>query len=151
MSTKKESAPAHSAAGSTDDNLLPYTSTSVIATCLCKSITVIVPSPPTYLNECQCSACYRYGALWAYYEPTSVSVTAELGSSSKPFIREDQDKMISFKHCTKCGCLTHWWLTEKGEKVRKEDGRDLKCGVNGRMMDRRVLEGVPRKGKGKGK
>lgn len=144
MSTKTEPAAAQSKASANDDSLPPYSSTSILATCLCKSITVIVPSPPTSLNECQCSACYSYGALWAYYHPASVSVTAELGSSSKPYIREDQGKHISFNHCSKCGCLTHWWLTEKGEAMAKEAGRELECGVNGRMMDRKVLEGVER-------
>ena len=144
MFTKTEPGSALSKAVTTDDSLPSYASTAILATCLCKSITVMVPSPPTSLNECQCSACYRYGALWAYYNPASVSVTAELGSSSIPFIREDCGKHISFNHCSKCGCLTHWWPTEKGEATMEERRLDSKCGVNGRMMDKKVLEGVER-------
>ena len=51
------------------------------ATCHCTSISVDVPAPVSPLNECQCTVCYRYGAIWAYYASNEANITRAEGQS----------------------------------------------------------------------
>ena len=143
------------------DSTLPpsYNSTPLFTQCHCSTIKLILPFPPTKINECQCSICYRYGALWAYYPRNQVLVTAEAdvdanagaGTSAstsasaggtETYLWGNRD--IEFRRCTHCGCVTHWWATEKGDK-----SPSATMGVNMRMAEREVLNGVEWvKGKG---
>lgn len=44
------------------------------ATCHCGAVRITVLSKPEYLNDCDCSRCQRFGALWALYESSTVVV-----------------------------------------------------------------------------
>lgn len=45
------------------------------ASCHCGAVVLEVDdSPPVEVNDCHCSICRRYGALWAYYAPQRVRV-----------------------------------------------------------------------------
>src|SRR6185437_4759692 len=54
-------------------------------TCPCGGVTVTVPSKPDYLNSCDCTLCFRLGALWGYFDPVEVTVAGE----TKAFTRTD--------------------------------------------------------------
>ncbi len=42
------------------------------ASCHRGSVRIEIDLPPTYLNQCHCSVCRRYGALWGYFAPDQV-------------------------------------------------------------------------------
>jgi hypothetical protein len=69
--------------------------------------------------------------LMAYYRPEEVSITAEPGATNRYIWG---DKLIAFHHCTVCGCTTHWEPLGPGPHDR--------MGVNARLMDPTVIEGV---------
>ncbi|KAK0624954.1 hypothetical protein B0T17DRAFT_531531 [Bombardia bombarda] len=133
------------------------------ATCHCGSILITLPHKPERINECRCSLCYRYGALWGYYirgdvEVKGVGGVVIEGTEAKHIIatngidsyirREDsypnRDEGakgdISFNRCGVCGVLTHWWR-EKGERV----GPEHKMGVNLRLVGEGGIEKIERR------
>lgn len=116
----------------------PPTSPALTATCHCGRITIEVPSKPTKINECQCSVCYRYGALWAYYPRCDVTVTSAAGTKIDGYVRDDGVGNVSFNRCGHCGCLTHWFAV--GEK----ELNGQKMGVNCHMLPRSTIKGVER-------
>lgn len=129
--------------GLTSDDKLPSPGggppSQVTAGCHCGHISLELPAPPAKTNECRCSVCYRYGALWAYYPEEEVNVlvnvpdrppaaldrgavagppapdpTASSGSGGlRSYVRGDGHGRIAFCFCGRCGCLTHWAPTEK--------------------------------------
>jgi hypothetical protein len=116
------------------------------ASCHCGRVKLELPAPPTKVNECRCTICYRYGALWAYYPRDDVAVTAE-DPGQQSYVREDHDEggrgSIGFWSCKHCGCLTHWW--SQPEHVKPDANGSVKMGVNTRMLPESALEGVEHK------
>ena len=47
------------------------------------------------------------------------------------------DKDLEFHRCRNCGCVTHWWPTKQ-----YTTDPSAEMGVNTRMLDKKVLEGV---------
>jgi hypothetical protein len=92
--------------------------------CHCLAIRIGIPRKPRTLTECNCSICRRYGALWAYYNATEISVRGARSLMSAYLWGE---KGIRFMRCRYCGCVTHW------EEARKStSGR---VGINVRNFD----------------
>ena len=106
------------------------------ATCTCKAIRLTFPHPRcrhgTDLNECLCSVCRRYGALWSYFRPEEVTFE---GDAIEAYLWGD--KHIEFRRCKECGCMMYWWPTEE---TLKNMGDKPMMGVNCRMMEREVVE-----------
>src|SRR5262245_40357036 len=76
-----------------------------VATCHCGSVRIRVVQLPRTLTRCNCSICRRYGALWAYYKPTSVQIDAPKGGLAK----YSWNRRIREHHrCKWCGCVTHY-------------------------------------------
>jgi hypothetical protein len=140
---------------------------SLTAKCHCGRVNVEIPDLPTKLNECRCSICYRYGAVWAYYHPdqvniivnTQVSRSAPAGATTQGesrqagendkglqyYVRDDSDGYLGFYFCGNCGCLTHWAATEAGLAWLDKEGHPKKVGVNSRMLQPNLLNGVEKK------
>lgn len=141
------------------------------ANCHCGRISIELPHPPTKLNECRCSVCYRYGALWSYYPRDDVNILVNIlptpvvsdaaaagqgsraratgGTGLRSYLRSDGDGDIAFFFCDHCSCLMYWGPTEKGlEFLKKEaelkgsEADQPKVGVNSRMLRPSLLEGV---------
>ena len=96
---------------------------AIVASCHCGTVRIDLPELPATVTECNCSICRRYGALWAYYTREQITLHAaanELASYSWG------DRQIAFRHCGRCGCLTHYESVEQGP-----DGR---FAVNARML-----------------
>ena len=55
------------------------------ATCHCRAVRLEVDGPPSYLNECHCSICRRYGVHWGYYPPGEVAIEAATGVNGNLF------------------------------------------------------------------
>lgn len=81
-----------------------------VATCHCGQIRVHVRRLPRTLTRCNCSICRRYGALWAYYKPTSVRVEARRGALARYAWRQ---RIRYYHRCTRCGCVTHYTYRKK--------------------------------------
>lgn len=145
----------------------------ITARCHCGRVSLELPTPPDKINECHCSLCYRYGALWGYYpryevnilvnilppppgQRPSTNASHDVGDSATDlpgllsYVRSDGDGDIAFFFCKHCGCLTHWELTVKGleflrKKAHGHTGDEPEVGINCRMMPPSLLEGVERK------
>jgi hypothetical protein len=103
-----------------------------LATCHCGHISIEIPRVPNKLNNCNCTICRRYGALWAYYKENEVKVIAPEGSTDEYIWG---DKVLRFVRCRNCGCVTHWQSLEYDANG--------KMGVNARNLDPSVLKNVP--------
>lgn len=126
------------------DGALPISTSkdgTLTATCHCGRVEVQLPSKPTKLNECHCTVCYKYGALWAYFPRSDVLVTTAADTKLQAYIRDDKgaDGDISFNRCGHCGCMVIWW--GEGEHA----GPEHKMGVNCRMLPKDEIEGIERK------
>src|SRR5579863_2181835 len=91
----------------------------ITASCHCGRVTLEVETAPVELNDCQCSICRRYGALWAYYAPSQVRIQGE--TETYTWGR----KSLAFHRCSHCGCISHWSPTEAPYD---------RMGVNARLM-----------------
>jgi len=91
--------------------------------CLCGSATWQLDEIPASATACSCTACRRYGALWAYgYEGEDIRV----GGETTPYVR---GTALSFNFCPKCGCVSHW----RGSKLDEQGRRRM--AVNLRMAE----------------
>jgi len=116
----------------------------VLLTCHCKRIRVTVPAMPLRVNECQCSICYRYGVLWAYYLRRQVLVeSVDPSGYLQPYERTDAigNGDLAFVHCSHCGCVTHW---EGTADTPKRKGPEARMGVNWRMAPPSTMQGIER-------
>jgi hypothetical protein len=84
------------------------------ATCHCGAIRILVRQLPRTVTSCNCSICRRYGALWAYYTPSSVTIEAARGGLAKySWNRRIRD----YYRCKLCGCVTHYTYRKKQRKT----------------------------------
>jgi hypothetical protein len=93
-------------------------------TCHCGAVRIEIPAAPETLTNCNCSTCRRYGALWAYFDESEVTV------SSAPDATESYswgEKNLRFVRCAQCGCVTHW------ERIGPR--KSNRMGVNARNFD----------------
>jgi hypothetical protein len=72
--------------------------------CLCGAVRFEVTRPPS-LTSCNCSACRRYAALWAYAPPARARIDAAPGATIA-YSRGDQG--LAFHSCARCGVTTHY-------------------------------------------
>src|SRR5262245_9301700 len=96
------------------------------ASCHCGEVKFAVDAAPAEVNDCSCSICRRYGALWAYYHPSDVHLLAESATNTYMW----GDRTIEFHRCRSCGCITYW------RAVNRDFGW---MGVNARMMLPEIL------------
>lgn len=100
-------------------------------TCICGAARWTLAELPKSANACNCTACRRYGVLWAYgYEGENITVSG----ATVPYVRADS---LSFNFCPVCGCVTHW----RGLEADKEGRR--RVAVNLRMAEPGVVAHLP--------
>ena len=103
--------------------------------CLCGRIILEVARPPDHVNACNCTACSKTGALWAYYPPADVAVHG----ATEAFSRADKgEPNARFHFCPVCGSTTHFRLAPAA--VARFG--DTLMGVNMRLAARGDLAGV---------
>jgi hypothetical protein len=91
--------------------------------CLCGTVSWNFDGMPDSATACNCTACRRYGTLWAYdYEGERIKVSGE----TKPYIR---GKALSFNFCPQCGCVAYW------RGLRLNDNGQLRIAVNLRLAE----------------
>ena len=105
--------------------------------CHCGGTKIEVSTAPTSVTSCNCTFCFKRGALWAYYEPAQVKLIAD--EHGAKYQRPGRD--IAHHHCAVCGCST-WsdsarWVEGKPHPTQR---RTL---VNARLFDDFDLAAVP--------
>ena len=96
--------------------------------CLCGAVRWSFDGIPESATACNCTACRRYGALWAYdLENEGIRVSGPTGV----FARGSRN--LGFHFCPQCGCVAYW----RGLKS-DEDGR-RRIAVNLRLAEPDVV------------
>lgn len=99
--------------------------------CHCGSVRWSLAELPESATACNCTACRRYGALWAYgYEGETITVAGE----TIAYVRGDS---LSFNFCPRCGSVTHWRALKANEQGRR------RIAVNLRMTDPGSIARIP--------
>jgi hypothetical protein len=101
------------------------------ASCHCGGVRFAVEAATVEVNDCNCSICRRYGALWAYYQRPQVRFAADNGPTDI-YMWGDLD--LEFHRCRACGCVTHWSVVDQAY---------ARMGVNARLMSPEVLAAIP--------
>ena len=98
--------------------------------CLCGQVRWTYEGDIPSATSCNCTACRRYGALWAYsYVGDRISTTGPTSTYSRG------DQSLDFHFCRSCGCLAFWRAKEERE------GR-VRIAVNLRMADPKFVSDV---------
>jgi hypothetical protein len=100
-------------------------------TCLCSSAKWQLNEMPESATACNCTACRRYGVLWAYgYENENITVSGE----TTAYIRA---KSLSFNFCPKCGSVSHWRALETNPEGKR------RIAVNLRLTEPSAIAHLP--------
>lgn len=99
--------------------------------CLCGAVTWEFDGTPDGATACNCTACRRFGTLWAYdYVDHGIRVRGETRAYAR-------GKALEFHFCPTCGCMAFW------RGLRNEaDGR-LRIAVNLRLAEPETVAAVP--------
>lgn len=99
--------------------------------CLCGAVHWTFDGQPDGATACNCTACRRYGTLWAYdYENEGIHVTGQTQS----FVR---GTALEFHFCPTCGCIAFW----RGLRI-DELGR-RRIAVNLRLAEPQAVAAIP--------
>ena len=108
------------------------TTTDVIhGACRCGAVQWRFNGVPESATVCNCTACHRYGALWAYgYEGDAIHVAGSTQTYT-------QGRWVVFHFCPTCGCVVYW----RGLRDSEQGKRPM--GVNLRMANRESVASIP--------
>src|SRR5262249_29213781 len=80
--------------------------------CLCGAVRWQFKGQPDGWTACNCTACRRYGVLWAYdYEDEGIKVSGK----TQAYVR---GKALEFHFCPVCGCVAFWRGLQKDQQGR---------------------------------
>ena len=98
--------------------------------CLCGAVAGALQGRLKSATACNCTACRRYGALWAYdYEGEGIQVSGP----TRPYIR---GRHLGFHFCPDCGCIAYWRGLALDEKGRR------RIAVNLRLAEPGAITGI---------
>ena len=99
--------------------------------CLCGTVQWTFQGVPESATACNCTACRRYGVLWAYdYEGEGIRVSG----LTKAYVR---GKALGFHFCPECGCVAYWRALETNQEGRR------RIAVNLRLTEPELVAAVP--------
>jgi len=99
--------------------------------CHCGSVRWKYDEVPESATACNCTACRRYGVLWAYgYDEEGVHVSG----ATTAYVRGDS---LGFHFCPTCGCVAYWRSLKTGQ-----DGRH-RIAVNLRLTEPDLVAHLP--------
>ena len=88
--------------------------------CYCGSVQWQFHGMPESATACNCTACRRYGVLWAYdYEGEGIHVSG----ATKAYVRGDS---LGFHFCPECGCVAYWRSLEPNKEGRRRMAVNLR-------------------------
>jgi hypothetical protein len=97
--------------------------------CHCGSATWQLDELPESATACNCTACRRYGVLWAYgYEGENIRVSGE----TTAYVRGES---LSFHFCPTCGGVSHWRSLAADEQGRRRIAVNLRLTEPGPIAD----------------
>jgi hypothetical protein len=99
--------------------------------CLCGAVGWQLDALPESATACNCTACRRYGVLWAYdYEGEGIRVSGP----TTAYVRGDA---LGFHFCPTCGCVAYWRALQPNAEGRR------RIAVNLRLTDPEPIARVP--------
>lgn len=99
--------------------------------CLCGAARWTFAGEPDGATACNCTACRRYGVLWAYdYEDEGIA----LSGPTQSFAR---GRALDFHFCPVCGCMVFW----RGKRVDEQGRRRI--AVNLRLAEPGAVADIP--------
>ncbi len=99
-------------------------------TCLCTKVSWEFDGIPDGATACNCTACRRYGVLWAYdYENEGIRVVGPTQAYAR-------GQALEFHFCPDCGCIVYW------RGLRLEQGK-RRVAVNLRLAEPEAVAMIP--------
>ncbi|NTJ43128.1 GFA family protein [Agrobacterium larrymoorei] len=119
-----------------DDDGHSFTAPKITrGSCLCGAVHWEFRGEIPDATICNCTACRRYGVLWAYdHDGYGISVEDPSGNLV-PYLRGA--KVLSFNFCKVCGNVVSWRATTTGK-----DGR-VRIAVNLRLAEPEDVANIP--------
>ncbi len=100
--------------------------------CLCRAVRWQFEGLPEGATACNCTACRRYGALWAYdHEGEGIHVTGP----TRAFTRSEGS--LGFHFCPECGCVAYWRALQANDAGRR------RIAVNLRLAEPDAVAQIP--------
>ena len=94
--------------------------------CLCGAVRWSFAGIPEAATACSCTACRRYGTLWAYdYEDEGIRVSGE----TRVYTRGERH--LGFHFCPDCGCVAYWRALALSEHGRRRIAVNLRLAEPG--------------------
>lgn len=107
---------------------------TLTATCHCGATRITLPGHPTEARRCNCTFCTRTGAVWAYYDPSQLTIKTE-GRDAE---YSASGGMNRHHFCPTCGMQT-WGDSPDWAEMYNADGTP-KNGEANAMPTRRVYQ-----------
>ena len=104
----------------------------IVGSCHCGKVTIALSRRPEYVGHCNCSLCSKSGFQGMYYSSEEVEISGEFDGYVRSDIREPY---LRTHRCAHCGTVTHW--------TPLSDPPHERMGINARLVDEEVLEGIP--------
>jgi hypothetical protein len=88
--------------------------------CHCGQVGWSFDGIPEGATACNCTACRRYGTLWAYdYEDQRIRVWGP----TQAYVR---GRALGFHFCPNCGCVAYWRALAPGDDSRRRIAVNLR-------------------------
>ena len=86
---------------------------------------------PESATACNCTACRRYGVLWAYGHE---GVDVDVAGATRAYVR---GRSLGFHFCPACGCVAYWRALEPNL------GGQRRIAVNLRLSEPQPIAHLP--------